>query len=51
MTAQDLLSRIECEIDRDFVCEGCGSVLDQDYNAAINIKTVGVNAVTLVERL
>ncbi len=30
--------------DRVFNCENCGIVIDRDYNAAINIHSVGVNA-------
>lgn len=30
--------------DRVFVCENCGIVIDRDYNAALNIHSVGVNA-------
>ena len=30
--------------DRVFVCENCGIVIDRDYNASLNIHSVGVNA-------
>lgn len=30
--------------DREFKCGGCGIVIDRDYNAAQNIKRVGVDA-------
>lgn len=30
--------------DRTFICEDCGVVIDRDYNAALNIHSVGVNA-------
>ena len=30
--------------DREFECGGCGLSIDRDYNAALNIKRVGVNA-------
>ncbi|NJL70558.1 MAG: IS200/IS605 family element transposase accessory protein TnpB [Candidatus Competibacteraceae bacterium] len=31
--------------DREFVCQECGNVLDRDYNAAINIRKIGLKAV------
>lgn len=30
--------------DRTFNCESCGVIIDRDYNAALNIHYVGVNA-------
>lgn len=30
--------------DRVFICENCGIVIDRDYNASLNIHSVGVNA-------
>jgi putative transposase len=30
--------------DREFICEDCGLVIDRDYNASLNIHSVGVNA-------
>lgn len=29
-------------IDREFICEECGNVIDRDLNAAINIERVGI---------
>lgn len=31
--------------DREFICQGCGVVLDRDENAAINIRNIGLKAV------
>jgi putative transposase len=31
--------------DREFVCQRCGSVLDRDLNAAINIRNIGLKTV------
>ena len=28
--------------DREFICEGCGTVIDRDLNAAINIEKEGI---------
>jgi putative transposase len=30
--------------DREFNCKNCGLIIDRDYNAALNIYSVGVNA-------
>lgn len=30
--------------DREFNCENCGLIIDRDYNASLNIHSVGVNA-------
>jgi len=28
--------------DREFICEGCGTIIDRDLNAAINIEREGI---------
>ena len=28
--------------DREWVCDGCGSVIDRDWNAAMNIRDEGI---------
>lgn len=33
--------------DREFICEGCGLVIDRDENAAINIKNEGLRLLEL----
>ena len=32
--------------DRRWICEGCGTVLDRDTNAAINIREAGLSLLT-----
>ena len=34
--------------NRDFVCGGCGQVIDRDLNASINIKNIGFNKLRAV---
>ncbi len=32
--------------DRRWTCEGCGTILDRDTNAAINIREAGLSLLT-----
>jgi len=31
--------------DREYTCKSCGSVLDRDYNASLNLKNYGQLAI------